>query len=315
MSTNPLDRSTEGRDRAPEMECPPCGEDAVSQPTADRVPWGAHGLERPEWSHRDGSSLCPVIGPSGGYEPAQPRERAQERTAAPEAATEDMGRPPTEAELAEIVAAFEAGEPTPDIYEPEDMRIWRSERQAPPEAAQGEPALDEIDDDGISGYYANWKAGREPQTDVEAGWHEHWRQQDPEARAVTEDWTGENENPYKPFTPEHRVWAIARVSPEMTDADVLVHAGWVPHDGTTLRDDLLALYRRESAAGRQAPEAAPPEGGAGQSGGGPWLAELEPGTADEPFAQGWSLDGGRHGLFTLGSGRIIDGPDREAEAS
>lgn len=42
------------------------------EPSEDLVSWGAHGLTQPEWSHRDGSSLCPVIGPSGGYEPAQP---------------------------------------------------------------------------------------------------------------------------------------------------------------------------------------------------------------------------------------------------
>lgn len=55
------------------MQCPECGEDAVSQPPADLVPWQAHGLPQPGWSHRDGSSLCPVIGPSGGYQPAQPQ--------------------------------------------------------------------------------------------------------------------------------------------------------------------------------------------------------------------------------------------------
>jgi hypothetical protein len=36
------------------------------------VPWPAHGLQQPQWSHRDGTSLCPVIGPAG-YQPAQPR--------------------------------------------------------------------------------------------------------------------------------------------------------------------------------------------------------------------------------------------------
>jgi hypothetical protein len=53
--------------------CPECGEAAVRQPPADLVPWEAHGMERPEWSHADRSALCPVIGPSGGYQPAQPR--------------------------------------------------------------------------------------------------------------------------------------------------------------------------------------------------------------------------------------------------
>jgi hypothetical protein len=54
------------------MHCPECGEDAVNRPPADLVPWEAHGMTRPEWSHRDGSSLCPVTGPSGGFQPAQP---------------------------------------------------------------------------------------------------------------------------------------------------------------------------------------------------------------------------------------------------
>jgi hypothetical protein len=58
-----------------QMECPQCGEDAVNQPANDLVPWEAHGLTRPDWSHKDGTSLCPVIGPSGGYEPAQPQRR------------------------------------------------------------------------------------------------------------------------------------------------------------------------------------------------------------------------------------------------
>lgn len=55
-----------------QMTCPACGENAEEKPSGDLVSWGAHGLTQPEWSHRDGSSLCPVIGPSGGYEPAQP---------------------------------------------------------------------------------------------------------------------------------------------------------------------------------------------------------------------------------------------------
>ncbi len=58
--------------------CPECGEEAVHQPPADQVPWEAHGIARPEWSHKDGSSLCPVIGQSGGYQPAQPEHRHAE---------------------------------------------------------------------------------------------------------------------------------------------------------------------------------------------------------------------------------------------
>ncbi len=30
-------------------------------------------MTRPGWSHRDGSSLCPVLSPDGGYRPAQPK--------------------------------------------------------------------------------------------------------------------------------------------------------------------------------------------------------------------------------------------------
>ena len=79
-----------------QMECPECGEDAVRQPTTNQVPWRAHELARPEWSHRDGSSLCPVIGPSGGYEPAQPQPRqagADPDVAARPARTTERGRP------------------------------------------------------------------------------------------------------------------------------------------------------------------------------------------------------------------------------
>ena len=55
------------------MTCPGCGEDAVPGPPEDLTPWEAHGVAVPEWSHRDRTSLCPVIGPSGGYEPAHPQ--------------------------------------------------------------------------------------------------------------------------------------------------------------------------------------------------------------------------------------------------
>ena len=57
------------------MRCPECGEDAVRQAPADLVPRDAHGQAQPGWSHRDRTSLCPVIGPSGGYEPASPEPR------------------------------------------------------------------------------------------------------------------------------------------------------------------------------------------------------------------------------------------------
>ena len=61
--------------RTPQMQCPECEEPAVNRPATDRVPWEAHGLDRPEWSHADGSALCSVIGASGSYEPAQPSAR------------------------------------------------------------------------------------------------------------------------------------------------------------------------------------------------------------------------------------------------
>jgi len=61
--------------RAPQVQCPECEEPAVNHPATDHVPWGAHGLDRPEWSHADGSALCPVIGTSGSYEPARPSAR------------------------------------------------------------------------------------------------------------------------------------------------------------------------------------------------------------------------------------------------
>ena len=69
--------------------CPECGEDAVRQPPSDLVPWEAHGLSGPEWSHRDGSSLCPVTGPSGGYQPAQPQP-THPQAAPPEPDTSTM---------------------------------------------------------------------------------------------------------------------------------------------------------------------------------------------------------------------------------
>jgi hypothetical protein len=65
----------EPANKAPQMQCPECEEPAVNQQATDPVPWEAHGLDRPEWSHADGSALCPVVGTSGRYEPAQPSAR------------------------------------------------------------------------------------------------------------------------------------------------------------------------------------------------------------------------------------------------
>src|SRR5258708_15128513 len=82
----------------------------------------------------------------------------------PEAECQDMGAPPTEAELAEIREASEAGEPAPDIYEPEDMRIRRESRQ---KALEAEAAREAADAEawgprGPSASYAEWLAeGRE----------------------------------------------------------------------------------------------------------------------------------------------------------
>ena len=56
-----------------QMTCPECGENAHARPPRDLVNWEAHGITPPGWSHSDGSSLCPVPGPSGGYQPAQPQ--------------------------------------------------------------------------------------------------------------------------------------------------------------------------------------------------------------------------------------------------
>lgn len=51
--------------------CPECGEPARPVRPATLVPYAAHGLPVPAWSHTDGEPLCPVIGPAG-YQPATP---------------------------------------------------------------------------------------------------------------------------------------------------------------------------------------------------------------------------------------------------
>jgi len=70
-------------------QCPECGEAAVRQALADLVPWAAHGRERPQWSHADRSALCPVIGPGGGYQPAQPRRAEPQPEPGPDVARLD----------------------------------------------------------------------------------------------------------------------------------------------------------------------------------------------------------------------------------
>jgi hypothetical protein len=65
--------------QAPELECSECGEPAVNKPTTDLVPWEAHGLEHPQWSHRTGprsarSSARPAsTSPPGPTRPALSR--------------------------------------------------------------------------------------------------------------------------------------------------------------------------------------------------------------------------------------------------
>jgi hypothetical protein len=61
-----------GHTTSPEMTCPECGEPAISREPGDLVPWQAHAVPQPQWSHPDGTSLCPVIGPAG-YQPAKPQ--------------------------------------------------------------------------------------------------------------------------------------------------------------------------------------------------------------------------------------------------
>lgn len=76
-----------GQPQAAAMTCPECGEPAACREPADLVPWEAHGMTHPQWSHTDGSALCPVPGPSGGYRPAQPIPAAQpEPTSSPDMA-------------------------------------------------------------------------------------------------------------------------------------------------------------------------------------------------------------------------------------
>jgi hypothetical protein len=55
--------------------CPECGEPARRRPPTTGVPWAAHRLSVPDWSHVDGGPLCPVVG-DRGYRPAEPAEPA-----------------------------------------------------------------------------------------------------------------------------------------------------------------------------------------------------------------------------------------------
>jgi hypothetical protein len=51
--------------------CPECGEAARRVRPTTLVPYTAHGLPVPDWSHADGEPLCPVIGATG-YQPTTP---------------------------------------------------------------------------------------------------------------------------------------------------------------------------------------------------------------------------------------------------
>ncbi len=94
--TNPLDAPPYA------AQCPECSEAAIRQAPADLVPWEAHGLERPRWSHADQSALCPVIRPGGGYQPAPPRRAEPQPEPGPNVARLD---PP---------ATMRAGWPAPN---------------------------------------------------------------------------------------------------------------------------------------------------------------------------------------------------------
>lgn len=48
---------------------------------------------------------------------------------------------------------------------------------------------------------------------------------------------------YAENTPEYRVAQAPKESAGLTDQELLTKAGWVPNDGTDLRDQLLAQYR------------------------------------------------------------------------
>ena len=53
---------------------------------------------------------------------------------------------------------------------------------------------------------------------------------------------------YAPNTPEYRVAELARQESGLPDDEVLRRVGYVPHDGTLQRGDLLAQYRTEADA-------------------------------------------------------------------
>ncbi len=50
-------------------------------------------------------------------------------------------------------------------------------------------------------------------------------------------------NPFIPNTPESRVWEIAQQDWGLSDDELILKAGWVPHDDNDLRQALLDHYR------------------------------------------------------------------------
>jgi hypothetical protein len=61
----------DGADQDADMVCPQCGEPAHESVPTDLVPAHYADIPVPEWSHLDGTQLCPVIGPDG-YRPVDP---------------------------------------------------------------------------------------------------------------------------------------------------------------------------------------------------------------------------------------------------
>ena len=57
-------------------------------------------------------------------------------------------------------------------------------------------------------------------------------------------------NPYKESTPEHRVHELAHAEPGLSDDEVLTRVGYVPHDGTLMRVDLLEQYHQAEPVAR-----------------------------------------------------------------
>jgi hypothetical protein len=120
------------------MRCPECGDDAIPEPPADPVPWEAHGMSRPEWSHADRTSLCPVIGERGGYQPAQPEPKP---TGPAHPATRPEPKPAEARADAQPGTHPQLGRPEPDVHTArlDPPATMRARWQAAVEAAAGTP--------------------------------------------------------------------------------------------------------------------------------------------------------------------------------